>query len=133
MSCQRILAQINNAAPSATVTASSVIPAARQIFQQQTTRSGNGAVVLSGDYEGAADATFEVEIRTPSTGAELATTPVFSGAGNGTLEDLSIDPGTAAQDITVTLIDLGTATSAAQLTIYGDILLRAKTAGSAGN
>ncbi len=133
MSCQRILARINNAARSATVSASSVLPAARQIFQQQTTRDGNGAVVLSGDYEGAADATFEVEIRTPSTGAELATTPVFSGAGNGTLEDLSVDPGTAAQDITVTLVDLGTATSAAQLTIYGDILLRAKTAGSGGN
>lgn len=133
MSCQRILAQINNAARSATVSASSVLPAARQIFQQQTTRDGNGAVVLSGDYEGAADATFDVEIRTPSTGAELATTPVFAGAGNGTLEDLSVDPGTAAQDITVTLMDLGTATSAAQLTIYGDILLRAKTAGAGGN
>lgn len=133
MSCQRILAQINNAVPSASVSASSVLPAARQIFQQQTTREGNGSVVLSGDYEGAADATFEVEIRTPATGAEMATTPVFSGAGNGTLEDLSIDPGTAAQDITVTLVDMGTATSAAQLTIYGDILLRAKTAGSAGN
>lgn len=133
MSCQRILAQINNAATSAAVSASSVLPAARQIFRRQTTRDGNGAVVLSGDYEGAADATFDVEIRTPSTGAELATTPVFAGAGNGTLEDLSIDPGTAAQDITVTLVDLGTATSAAQLTIYGDILLRAKTAGSGGN
>lgn len=133
MSCQRILAQLNNAVPGATVSASSVLPASRQIFQQQTTREGNGAVVLSGDYSGAADATFDVEIRTPGTGAELATTPVFSGAGNGTLEDLSIDPGTAAQDITVTLVDLGTATSAAQLTIYGDILLRAKTAGSAGN
>jgi hypothetical protein len=133
MSCQRILAQANNAATSASVSASSVLPAARQIFQQQTTREGNGAVVLSGDYEGAADATFDVEIRAPSTGAELATTPVFSGAGNGTLEDLSVDPGTAAQDITVTLVDLGTETSAAQLTIYGDILLRAKTAGSGGN
>lgn len=133
MSCQRILAQINNAVPASTVSASSVLPAARQVFQQATTRNGNGAVVLSGDYAGAADAAFDVEIRTPTTGAELATTPVFSGAGNGTLEDLSIDGGTAAQDITVTLVDVGTETSAAQLTIYGDILLRAKTAGSGGN
>ncbi|MBK8132641.1 MAG: hypothetical protein IPK48_07960 [Gammaproteobacteria bacterium] len=133
MSVQRLLAQANNAVPAATVAASSVLPAARQVFQQATVRAGNGVVALSGSYSGAADATIDVEIRTPSTGAELATTPVFAGAGNGTLTDLSIDGGTAAQDVTVTLVDVGTETSAAQLTIYGDILLRAKTAGAAGN
>ena len=133
MSCQRILAQANNLVPSATVSASSVLPAARQIFQQRTTREGNGAVVLSGDYAGDADATFEIEITAPGVGAEIATEPVFSGAGNGPLQDIRIDAGTSAQDITLTLKDLGTETSAAQLTIYGDILLRAKNAGSSGN
>ena len=132
-SCQRILAQANNLVPSATVSASSVLPAARQIFQQRTTREGNGAVVLTGDYAGDADATFEIEITAPATGAEIATEPVFAGAGNGTLTEISVESGTPAQDITLTLKDLGTETSAAQLTIYGDILLRAKNAGSAGN
>lgn len=133
MSVQRILAQINNAVPSATVSASSVLPAARQVFQQQTTRAGNGTVALSGSYSGAADATIDIEIRTPSTGAETATTPVFSGAGNGALGDLSIDGGTAAQDVTVTLVDLGTETTRAQAILYADVLLQAKTAGTPGN
>lgn len=79
MSVQRILAQINNAVPTATVAASSVLPADRQVFQQQTIRAGNGTVALSGSYSGAADATLDIEIRTPSTGAETATTPVFPG------------------------------------------------------
>lgn len=133
MSVQRILAQINNAVPTAAVAASSVLPAARQVFQQQTTRTGNGTVALSGSYSGAADATLDIEIRTPSTGAETATTPVFSGAGNGTLGDLSIDGGTVAQDITVTLVDLGTETTRAQAILYADVLLQAKTAGAGGN
>lgn len=133
MSVQRILAQINNAVPAATVAASSVLPADRQVFQQQTTRAGNGTVALSGSYSGAADATLDIEIRTPSTGAETATTPVFSGSGNGTLGDLSIDGGTVAQDITVTLVDLGTETTRAQAILYADVLLQAKTAGSPGN
>lgn len=133
MSVQRILAQINNAVPTATVSASSVLPAARQVFQQQTTRAGNGTVALSGSYSGAADATIDIEIRTPSTGAETATTPVFSGAGNGTLTGLSIDGGTVSQDITVTLVDLGTETTRAQAILYADVLLQAKTAGAGGN
>jgi len=133
MSVQRILAQINNAVPTATVAASSVLPADRQVFQQQTIRAGNGTVAISGSYSGAADATLDIEIRTPSTGAETATTPVFSGAGNGTLGDVSIDGGTVAQDITVTLVDLGTETTRAQAILYADVLLQAKTAGAGGN
>ncbi|MDG4595478.1 MAG: hypothetical protein P9F75_07260 [Candidatus Contendobacter sp.] len=129
----RLLAQTNDAVPSATVSASSVLPAARSVYPQRTERSGNGTVVLIGDYEGENDTEIEIEIR-PSAGAAVTVTaPTFSGAGNGTMEDVAADPGSDAQTVTATLTDLGTATTAAQVAIYANLLLRAKTAGSAGN
>lgn len=45
MSTHRLLANANNAVPSATVTASAVLPATRNVFQHPTARSGNGRVI----------------------------------------------------------------------------------------
>lgn len=133
MGVQRILANANNAVPSATITASSIAPASNQIFRQQTARAGNGLVNLSGGYTGQDDATIEVEIRSASGTAARVSQPVFAGAGNGTMTQPTAADGTATQDVTVTLVDLGTETTHAQAVIYGDVLLRAKAAGSGGN
>lgn len=132
-SAARILANANNLVPAATLAASGVLAATENVFRQPGARAGNGSVVLSGGYTGAADATLEVEILEPVGGAARVTQPVFAGAGNGAMTAPTAAYGTASQDVTVTLYDMGTETQSAQLVIYGDILLRAKTPGAAGN
>lgn len=133
MGVQRLLANHNNAVPAATITASSIAPASNQVFRQQTIRTGNGLVKITGGYTGQDDAIIEVEIRSASGTAARVSKPVFSGAGNGTMTQPTAANGTATQTVTVTLVDLGTETTKAQAVIYGDVLLRAKTAGSGGN
>ena len=133
MTAFRLLANVNNAVPVAEVTASSVLAATRSVFPHPTTRNGNGQVVLSGGYTGANDAEIEVEIRPPVGSGVRVSQPLFAGAGNGTMTPPTANPGTASQEITVTLADLGTQTTHAQAVLYGDILLRAKAPGAAGN
>ncbi|MDG4549874.1 MAG: hypothetical protein P9F19_01485 [Candidatus Contendobacter sp.] len=129
----RFLANDRNAAAAATVTATSVRPAERTIHPRRLTRTGNGTITLTGPYTGAADTVVEVEIR-PSGGSAVGVTdPVFAGAGNGALAEVSADPGSVDQVITVTLADLGTATTQAQLAVYGHWLIRAKAGGAGGN
>lgn len=129
----RLLASVNNAARTATVSASSIQTATDSVFRQPTTRSGNGQVRLTGGYTGANDATLEIEIRPVSTGAERVSTPVFTGAGNGAISELTVAPGTAAQTLTATLVDAGTETAPAVLALYGALQLKAKASGAAGN
>ena len=132
-SCQRIFADINNALPAADLTASPVRAATRQVFRQQTVRAGNGQVVLRGGYTGIDDATVEIEIQAASGTVARVTQPVFTGAGNGTMTQPTAEDGTASQDFSATLVDLGTATTRAQAILYANVLLRAKVAGVAGN
>ncbi|MBE2294776.1 MAG: hypothetical protein IAF00_07485 [Phycisphaerales bacterium] len=132
-SCQRILADINNALTTADLTASSVRPASRQVFRQQTVRNGNGEVVLRGGYIGIDDATVEIEIREASGAVARVTQPVFSGAGNGTMTQPTAEDGTESQVLTVTLVDRGTDTQPARLAIYADLVLVAKNGGEDGN
>lgn len=132
-SCQRILADINNAAQAAVATTDAIKPAAYAIFRQPTQRAGFGAVALSGDYVGADDAVFDIEIRPSVSGDERTTQPVFVGAGNGTLRDATAAAGTVAQTIVAACVNLGTTTTYAQVILDGDVLLRAKAAGTTGN
>ena len=129
----RLLASVNNAARTATVSASHIQTATDSVFRQPTTRSGNGRVRLTGGYTGADDATIDVEIRPIATGAERLSTPVFTGAGNGAISALTVAPGAAAQTLTATLVDAGTETAPAILALYGAIQLQAKASGAAGN
>lgn len=133
MTAFRLLANANNTVPAASVTASSVLAATRNVFPHPTSRQGNGQVVLSGGYTGANDAAIEIEIRPPSGSGVRVSSPLFAGAGNGTMEQPTAAPGSDAQAVTVTLVDVGTETTRAQAILYGDLLLRAKTAGDGGN
>ena len=132
-SCQRIFADINNVISAAEIVASSILPATRSAFRQSTARVGNGSVRIDGGYTGSDDTLIEIEIVAPATGNERASQPAFSGAGNGTMTTPTVAPGAAAQSWAVTLVDLGTETTHAQLILYADVLLQAKTAGAAGN
>ena len=132
-SCQRILADINNAVARATLNASAVLPAERQVFRQQTARMGNGVVRLDGAYSGADDTLIEVEIRPASGATAPVTQPTFSGAGNGVMTQPTAVNGSARQTVTTTLVDLGTTTVAAQAILYAEVVVLARTAGAAGN
>ncbi len=132
-SCQRILADCNNAVAGVVPTASSIRAATDQVFPVPAARTGTGNVRLSGGYTGADDATIEVEIRPASGAAARVTQPAFSGAGNGTMTQPSAANGAASQEVTVTLVDLGIRTTFAQAILYANVLLRARTPGAGGN
>lgn len=133
MTAFRLLANANNTVPVAEVAASSVLAATRNVFPHPTSRQGSGQVVLSGGYTGANDAEIEIEVRPPVGSGVRVSQPLFAGAGNGTMEQPTAAPGSDAQTVTVTLVDVGTETTRAQAILYGDLLLRAKTAGDGGN
>ena len=130
---QRLLASLNNCVYQASASASAQRAATRTIYPQIVTRAGNGTVALTGAYSGPNDATFDVEIRPASGSAAKVTQPVLTGAGNGTMTQPTATSGTAAQTVTVTLVDLGTETTAAQAILYADLLLRARSTGTGGN
>lgn len=133
MSVARLLAQVNNSVPAASVLASSIKAALYTVYRQQTQRVGNGQVIVSGGYTGANDATFEIEIRPANGTAARVSKPLFAGAGNGPITQPTAANGTVSQAITATLVDLGTDTTIATAILYGDIQLRAKASGHAGN
>ncbi len=124
----------NNALKSATVTASSVKTASNNVFPSTPVRAGTsyGRPVLSGAYTATDNATFDIAITSDTATTPRASTPLFVGVGNGTMADLAITPGTAAQEVTATLINLGTTDTAASVSFFGMKLL-AKATGTAGN
>ena len=128
----RLLADSNNALTAATISAP-VTAASNQAFRQPTTRTGSGLVRLTGGYTGAANTVIDLQITAPASGNEGLSSPVFSGAGNGTLTGLTVAGGTAAQAVALTCVDVGTETSTAQAILYADVLIQARTAGPGGN
>lgn len=131
-SVQRFISNDRNyvAGAAATLSASStkVSKSIRQIF---TNRSGNGRVVLGGNYTGNENAAIEVEIL--GGGAVPRTTvPAFSGVGSGALSVVSVDGGATPQTLTFTLNDMGTVTEYASLVVH-NISIRSKASGAAGN
>lgn len=129
-SLHRFLSNDRNDAAAATLTASSVLPAADAAFLRAGTRAGNARAIIGGAYTGANDCVLDIEILS-ATGTGLLSDPVFSGAGNGALTDLSAS-GLTAQDFTVTLADTGTITKPAALDFFG-VKLLAKAVGAAGD
>lgn len=132
MSVHRFIANHRNLIRERTVNGATT-RASDAIFPTSINREGNGRISLTGSYTGQDSATFDVEIRPAGGASTRLSQPVFAGAGNGSLDGLSVAPGTPSQAVTVTLVDLGTETTAAEAVIYGDILLRAKTPGAGGN
>lgn len=96
-----------------------------------TARTGRGRVRLTGAYTGLADTLIDVEIQTGGA-TSRAGAPVYRGAGNGDLRDISVTGGATAQTITFTLINLGTDDRGASAEFYG-VALRSKQTGVPGN
>lgn len=96
-------------------------------------RTGGGRVSVVGPYTGADDSTIDVEVTSQViSGDPQISSPVQRTAGNGTISDIAADPGSNAQSITVTLIDLGIMTRAA-FAPFLSVTLRAKDTGPDGN
>ncbi|MES2948673.1 MAG: hypothetical protein V4858_09035 [Pseudomonadota bacterium] len=131
VSCTRIIGNKHNLVRAAVITATAQRPST-QLLQLSQQRTGNGRMVLSGPYTGAADSEIDVEVLSGSAGALRASTPVVNGVGNGTLEVQSIDAGAAAQTLRFTLLDAGTAPQPALLDFFG-VQLAARAVGVDGN
>ena len=127
---QRFLANNRNAIREAVLAASSVLPKANSVFPIPTARTGTAQVQITGDYTGDGDATYDFEIVDDDVETPLISAPVFSGAGSGTLTDISAD--LSAQEITVELSESGVPLLAAATDFEG-VTLKARTAGAAGN
>lgn len=129
-SVQRFLANDRNLVAAGTVTASSV--AESNVVRTATvSREGNGRVRLTGDYTGHEDTIIDVKIA--SGGSTLrASTPTLVGVGNGTLSVESVGAPAVAETWTLTLVDLGTDTTHAQIQVES-VVIRALVAGADGN
>lgn len=131
VSCTRIIGNKHNLVRAAVIEATAQRPSTK-LLQLAQQRSGNGRMLLSGPYTGAADSVIDVEVLGGAAGALRASTPVVNGVGNGTLEVQSIDVGAAAQTLRFTLLDAGTSPQPALLDFFG-VQLAATAVGAPGN
>ena len=131
ISCTRIIGNKHNLVRAAVITATAQ-RASSQLYQVSQQRAGNGRMLLTGPYTGAADSVIDVEVLSGSAGALRASDPVVNGVGNGTLVVDSIDSGAAAQTLRFTLLDAGTSPQPAMLDFFG-VQLAARAIGALGN
>jgi hypothetical protein len=129
-SVQRLIANHTNVIAAADLAATHVRPA-RAVRTLSVSRAGNGRVRLAGEYTGHEAAEFELAVQAGG-GTPRASTPVFSGIGNGTLAVTDVQPAAVLQTLTLTLADLGVDTTYATRDLR-DVVLQADAAGAAGN
>lgn len=108
----------------------SSVKTSSDVFSTETNRKGSGTAFLMGNFTGLDDAIFELRLAS-GEGASRITQPVFIGVGTGKLSGLAIS-GISNQDFVIRLANLGIDTLSAEFDM-GDIVLRAKTSGAAGN
>lgn len=128
---QRYLANNRNVVrTAATLTPSTVLPVANSVLELPVARDGTGSVVLSGDYAGAEEATFDVEVVDNTITTSLVSVPVFTGAGSGVLSNI-VSTGTA-QTYTLSLQNAGLPLIQAGIDFEG-VRIIARAIGAAGN
>lgn len=121
-----------NVVRTADLTATNIAPSTVYYRTDTAPKVGGGRVSLSGSYTGASNTVIDVEVLDDGGSTRRVSEPVFSGVGNGTMDDvaaaLSVDP----QEIVVTLEDLGAETRPATAP-FQQATLRALETGAAGN
>jgi hypothetical protein len=120
-----------NLVRSAVLSALNVNPSSVIYRTDTAAKQGGGTVNVSGPYAGAHDTAIDVEILDTSGDSSQVSEPVFSGIGNGTMTDVAAS-GLDPQDITVTLVNLGTPTLIAHAQFQGTNLI-ALAGGEDGN
>lgn len=131
VSCSRIISNLHNVARNAAITASAQ-RASDDVRRVSRSKRGSGNAMVAGLYTGAHDSTIDVEVVDVSSGALQASAPVVSGVGSGTLTVGAVAAGSAAETITLTLLDAGTPDKAATFDFFGHEIAAA-VAGPAGN
>lgn len=127
---QRFLANNRNAIRTAILTPSSVQAVTDSVLEVPLARTGSAAVALTGSFSGAEEAVYDVEVLDAAVSTKVASAPVFSGVGSGTLANIS-STGTA-QTYTVELGDNGIPVTSAGVDFEG-VRLVARASGAAGN
>lgn len=127
---QRFLANNRNLIRTAILTPSSVLPVAQSVVETPVARIGTAQVQIAGAYEGAEEATFDVEIVDTAVTNPLISAPIFSGEGSGTLS--AITSSLAPQKITVQLNDDGIPTTSSAVDFEG-VKIVARDEGAIGN
>lgn len=105
----------------ADVTADGVVPSTTIYETDLDEKQGSANVTLTGPYTGQHDTEIGIRIVDGDGDSSQVSQPVFVGVGTGTLNDLAVT-GLPAQDLTITLEDLGTQTTAARAPFQGTIL-----------
>lgn len=133
MSCapQRYLANNRNVILTAVLDPSSVLPVEDQVLSIPVARRGTADVLLTGEYDGVEEATYDIEIVNTTATTPIVTAPVATGAGSSKLIDIAA-VGLPAQDVVVTLINPGAPATYAAVSFEGQSL-KARTIGATGN
>lgn len=122
-----------NLVRTAALVATNIEPSHVIFRTDQLDKIGGGDVVASGDFVGQSDQVIDVEIVDNTiTGTPSTSTPIFTGDGNATLDDLAVDATVEVQQITITVVDMGTQTFTASAPFQG-VTVKAKTPGAGGN
>jgi hypothetical protein len=127
---QRYLANDRNLVRDAALTPSSVQSVADSVLEIPTGRVGSAQVALTGSYTGAEQALYEVEILDDTVSTKLVSVPIATGAGSGTLSNISATA--AAQTFTIQLADAGIPTLRAGIDFEG-VRIVARAEGASGN
>lgn len=86
----RFLVNNRNILRDAVLSALSVEPAQNSVLLDDTIRrNGTAQLIVDGPYTGPEEATYEVEIVDSTVGENLVSAPLFSGAGTGTISEIS--------------------------------------------
>lgn len=131
---QRYLANNRNllrAAVALTLTPSSVRAVEDLVVEEPLARVGSAAVELTGAYDGAEEAEYEIEVLGTAGGDPTISAVVNAGAGSSRLIDLAAT-GLEAQDIAVELVDAGRPALRAAVNFEG-VTLQARELGAVGN
>lgn len=130
MAVQAFLTHVDNQLGAASMTVSSVLPVANAVTPRTRNWHGRGDLAITGTYTGAEGGSIEVEIiDIDASDHALVTAPEFLGVGNGRLTAATV---ATAQQVTVTLADLGEQLTAASINL-GPVVVRARQPGTTGN
>lgn len=110
---------------------SNITPSARAPLIYPANKQGSGNLRIYGNFSGETDAKYDVKILDSVLTDPIVSSPVFSGAGTGTISEIAVS-GLEAQKLSVLCLSTGTESLKAEIEIEG-YRFRAKSTGVAGN
>jgi hypothetical protein len=127
---QRYVGNEANIVRLATLTPSSVLPVEDKVIKVPAVRFGTGDVELTGPYDGAEEATYDVEVVDLTADEQVVTAVVSAGVGSGTLTGIVAQG--SPQEYSIELQNDGVPTLAAGVAFEG-VRIVARDTGVSGN